>query len=718
MTTDNHGILGDIKRTNDAKKGVRRSLFYSVSFRFVSFIVLVALLTGGIIAYVTLRTSREALRQDILGNNLAQADLAAEFTANYINVIEANARSFSVRPSILDVMTTHRFEEAHAQLAQFIQIQTVLDTCGLYDVNGIQVANSDPNATTIGQPFADREWFQQAAVTRQPYQSIPVKSRVTGNAITPYAVPILNDQGKLLGFFTAGISLAKLSDAIVNINYGKGTRSSIIDFRNGGLIIAHIDPLRVLTAASGKNAAVTRLLKGERGSIEATSSTGEQDLVGFSPVPGIPWGVLVITPSETALMPIDTLTRTTGLYAFIIILFASMVGGMFMLQVTRPIRQLVEGTKEIGGGNLDYQAANPAKDEIGDLSRAFSDMAGNLKTLLVSRESLMEEISGREWTEEELRKTQNFLENLIHYANAPILVWDADDRIVRFNQAFENLTGRPSSEMVGQEMEKLFPLETREQTMKYIHQASRGERWETVEIPIRNIDGRERILLWNFATIFDNEGKKVEATIVQGQDITERRLAEKNLKGLNETLEQKVKERTAELDASYQELESFSYSVSHDLRAPLRHVHGFIELLVNSLQGTPDIKVQHYLHVISNATNEMGQLIDGLLSFSRIGKAEMKHARVELATVIRNVIESFGPDMNNRKITWNISDLPDAEGDRDMLQLVFANLISNALKYSRMNPSTVIEIGSQPDTEKMNHVILQDLCSSRKCITV
>lgn len=126
----------------------------------------------------------------------------------------------------------------------------------------------------------------------------------------------------------------------------------------------------------------------------------------------------------------------------------------------------------------------------------------------------------------ELSETRDYLDNLFNYANAPIIVWDLDFEITRFNHAFERLTGYAEAEILGKQLDILFPADSLEESMKHIQAAASGQRWEAVEIPIKNKDGRVYLLLWNSANIYDREGKTVVATIAQGQDITERKEAE------------------------------------------------------------------------------------------------------------------------------------------------------------------------------------------------
>ena len=189
--------------------------------------------------------------------------------------------------------------------------------------------------------------------------------------------------------------------------------------------------------------------------------------------------------------------------------------------------------------------------------------------------------------------------------------------------------------------------------------------------------------------------KRVEKANTELQrEIAERRHAEEEIQKLNQELEQRVLDRTAQLEAVNKELEAFAYSVSHDLRAPLRHIDGFIELLQRRTKTLFDDQSQHYMQMIAESVKKMGTLIDDLLSFSRMSRNEMITGKIDLYRLIQETIHELRFEMQDRSIEWHIATLPAVVGDPSMLKLVMTNLISNALKFTRLCKHPKIEIGS------------------------
>jgi PAS domain S-box-containing protein len=292
--------------------------------------------------------------------------------------------------------------------------------------------------------------------------------------------------------------------------------------------------------------------------------------------------------------------------------------------------------------------------------------------------------------------------NLLNLTHDSIFVRGMDFVIAYWNRGAQELYGWAPEEAIGKRSTELLNT-TFPSPLSEIHEELlRTERWEG-ELKRTKADGTEVLVASRWSLQRDEQGQPA-AILETNNDITERKRWEREITALNEELGN----RSAQLEASNKELEAFAYSVSHDLRAPLRHMSGFTMLLQKHAASRLDEKSQRYIGIIQESAKRMGSLIDDLLSFSRIGRAETHKAIVNLEQIVQEAVTEVRQDTAGRKIVWRVGPLPALYGDRSMLRLALVNLISNAVKFTRTRPQAEIDIGCTGQKDDRVVVFIRD----------
>jgi PAS domain S-box-containing protein len=300
--------------------------------------------------------------------------------------------------------------------------------------------------------------------------------------------------------------------------------------------------------------------------------------------------------------------------------------------------------------------------------------------------------------ETDLRETRDRLEvevehraqqaRLLDQTHDSILVRDMNTVITYWNRGAEELYGWRAEEAIGRRSHELLKTVFPAPLDELQEQLLRTGRWEG-ELERVKADGSSVFVACRWA-LRRNAQDQADSILETNNDVTTRKYREQEISRLNRELEK----RAAELETANKELESFAYSVSHDLRAPLRHVVGYGELLQKQASSSLDDKSRRYMKTILESAKRMGNLIDDLLAFSRIGRSETKKTKVDLTQLANEVVTELGQETKGRDIVWKIGVLPTCQGDRSMLKLVLVNVISNAVKFTSLRSRAEVEIGS------------------------
>ncbi|HEX4645408.1 MAG TPA: PAS domain S-box protein [Verrucomicrobiae bacterium] len=308
------------------------------------------------------------------------------------------------------------------------------------------------------------------------------------------------------------------------------------------------------------------------------------------------------------------------------------------------------------------------------------------------------DITGLKRLEKALRESEQRLRLIIETTLDAVITIDAGGIITGWNTQAEKIFGWTSAEVQGRRLsETIIPpayREAHERGLKHFAATGDGPVLNRrVELSALNRDGREFPVELAITPIRSGTEISFSAFV---RDITDRRRAEAEIRELNATLEQRVLERTAQLAAANKELEAFSYSVSHDLRAPLRHVDGYVQMLREEHGPALAPAAQRYLGKVASSVQQMGRLIDDLLAFSRMGRSEMCRTEVNMGELAEDALQEMAADAAGRNIEWNIQPLPVVRGDPALLRQVWVNLFSNAIKYTRpRNPAKISVTGGK-----------------------
>jgi PAS domain S-box-containing protein len=369
------------------------------------------------------------------------------------------------------------------------------------------------------------------------------------------------------------------------------------------------------------------------------------------------------------------ITRSGIVYALGAIVLGSVIAWLMGRKISRRLYAVQETINKVQAGDQLARSSITGDDEAAMMAKEFNLM--------------LDAVAERD---AELRTSEEQFRAVVE--NSPVVVFSIDRNGVFTLSEGKGLKklGIAPGEVVGKSVFELYAHNSK--IISNFNRSLKGESFTTVD------DEAGFSFETRWTHIRDDAGK-VNRIVGVSVDVTERKQAVEELKKHHDHLEEMVTERTAELEA-------FVYSVSHDLRAPLRHIDGFLELLQKKIATGIDEQCQHYMDTISDSARRMGNLIDDLLAFSRMGRQALSAQPLELRHLAQEVIHELELETNHRNIHWHIGDLPVVKGDMAMLRIVLVNLIANSVKFTRPRACAKIEIGCLPSQDSETAVFVRD----------
>lgn len=574
-------------------------------------------------------------------------------------------------------------DELQEALDSKTTLHLLFDALFIFSPDGKMLVESPRKLEIRGHDYSYREYFKKTVATGKPQISAPfVSTYAPGHPAVMLTYPLFDAKGRLTAVLAGHADLLGenfLTD-VGNMHIGKSGYAVLIDEDRRRLV--HPDRSLIMQAVtSGSNKLLDRAMAGFEGSGETVNSKGVPVLASYKHLRSVNWLLTAMYPLEEAYASLNR-ARTYFVTAMVLgIVLMLLVSWYAMQRLILPLSRLTGHIKALTNSAEGWTSVPvESHDEIGTLATAFNTM---MEVLRQKRESLQHAVAR---AEEERAKSDAIIAAL----GDGLSIQDRNFRVLYQNEKHKMITG---GDHVGSFCYKTYRHKDHVCDGCPVALCFADGMVHTQENRIPSADGDRFVEV--SASPLKDAGGEIVASIELVRDVTERKRAEEEIRTLNAELEQRVRERTVELQQSVREMETFCYTVSHDLRTPLRGINGFSAILQQDYADRLDANGMENLRRIAAAANRMGELIDDLLELSRVNRDEVCRQPVDLSIMAREIADDLNIAQPERRVEFVIEHGLRTTGDPSLLGAALTNLIHNAWKFCSRNPAARIEVGSR-----------------------
>jgi signal transduction histidine kinase len=642
-----------------------------LTFSLKSILIFSSILLGGmpilVMGFIAIRLISADIDREVRAKNL----LIAQSLSSEVQLFLGE--SLSLLQQIEETVMEKRYiktNEINGYLGSILESHRQFDSIEILDEEGTIRFRAPSDPEVIGINLSGQVFFSHVRQYKQPYWSPTFISLQTGKPTLTLAIPVRG--GMIVGY----LNLASLNAMTDRIRAGRLGYALMVDQQ--GTVIAHPDRNKVQERQNLKHLKDMGQEKHPLGGNFQYQEDDRDYLASVSQVPQTLWTAIVTVPADEAFAPVARVRALFGAGAVMTVILAMTIVFLTLRKALDPLSQLVRDARRIADGHYVLEKRASSYKEIDDLVNDFQRMAG----VIQSREEALQE------SERRLSEAQKMAQ-LGHW------IWDVRTGNVEWSEEVFKIFHLDPKDFTPH-IDSILALspwpEDHERDRELIRKAMETNEKGAYEQRFLRPDRSIGYYHSTFQGKYDDRGNLI-SIVGTVQDITERKRADEEIKRLNADLEGRVRERTAQLEASNKELESFAYSVSHDLRAPLRAMDGFSAALFSGYPDKLDEQGRHYLNRIQAASQRMGQLINDLLNLSRVTRGEFITRQVDLSALAREVAAELQARDPKRKAEFAIDPQIVVHGDVHLLRIVLENLLSNAWKFTAPRPQARIEVG-------------------------